>query len=1085
MKRKYKNLQRILTLVVTVLILLASLPFAYVNAIETADNTQQVEYKGGWNPAEYPTEGTLYKDRVAVSKTVAPTEHENYFDVTLSIVAKPRVIDQSVDVVVVMDVSNTMNSTHQGLGPNNAGYDIKDARLTHAKAAVDTFLDLYSVDEKISEDRRFGLVTFNSYANTVIPLTTVNTHEKAEELIAKVNAITAPTDNRVRFTNIEGGLQLAYNLLKDSDAAFKYIVFLTDGFPTTYIESGRSSNTQIVGYDTYMTGAYSASKAGTDGYFADSVTQKVCTYGVNYSDKAADRADDVAQEIKDAGINIFSIGVDVDAQSIPNYLSLANNTAFTTVDRTSENHVVGNTTDSYKEWLRDAVAGGAMLDKASETENIHRYSTGNGALELTAAFTNILKDIEIIPSKTLEEAYTLDTMSDSVEFMYFYDLQGNPTERLTNTRHGGDVAVFNEENKTIKWWLTTTQSFYIDEIGNYVLSVKYRVRLKAEAEGFEVSKALETSEKTTFYFKTTDFGTGKPLYGDNSIDYPIPQAEGYKGKLVFTKTDASTGNPLEGAEFTLRHYGASCHICNGDAVISEMTAESNRRGQVEFENIPSGHEYVLIETKAPEGYKSGAHHSVNVAYGKTYLDSVEVSEEAPGVVKNDTIEPVEIQLKAQKNMIGRDITADEFHFSLTGVFEFGNKFHEIEACDENGLVTFHEIRFDQVGTYEFELREIKGRDASVVYDTRVYHIDIEIGLSDDGRSYTVETTVNGEAVENDASPAPFEFTNTLREAGKASLNFEKTLDGEAPEDGVFSFTLTDEKGKVLQTKSTVNGKATFDEIEYTQEGVYRYTIAENHADEVFNEIFFDHSVYNAVVTVTAPEDNSAFETKVEYFLEGEETEVPVFRNLTREEATLKLNFVKTLDGLAPQKDRFAFELRNGEGKVVEEIKNAESGLIALSTQTFDEVGYYTYTVNEIIGDEENIIYDKTVYSIYVTVEPHHNLSNYFIEVDVKKNAGEGEELVIHAHGTHIDISTNGDLAFVNTTKETEPPTEPPTHKPSELPTHKPSEPPTQKPTGPDVPNTGENNNTLMWMAVMFMLGGGIVTVAYNRKKREE
>ncbi len=1169
MKRRDMNTQRILSLLLTVLILLASLPFASAGALQTADNTQQIEYTGGWNPAQYPTDGTLYKDRVAVSKTIAPTEYENYFDITLKVVAKPRVIDQSVDVVVVMDVSNTMNSTHEGLGPNNTGYDIKDARLTHAKSAVDTFLDLYSVDEKISTDRRFGLVTFNSYANTVIPLTTVNTAQKAQELKATVNAITAPTENRVRFTNIEGGLQLAYNLLKESDAAFKYVIFITDGFPTTYIESGRNSTTQIVGYDTYMTGAYNAGKVGTDGYFADSITKKVCTYGVNYSDKAADRADNVAKNIKDAGINIFSIGVDVGVQSVPNYLNLANNTAFTTVDRTSSSHVIGNTTETYKGWLRDAIAGGPMIEKASNTEEIHRYASGNSSAELTTAFTNILNDIELIPAETMEEAYTIDPMSDVVEFMYFYDLEGKPTAHLTNTKHGRDVAVFNEEDETIKWWLTTTQNFYVDEIGNYVLSMTYRVRLKNEEEGFSFSEALETNEKTTFFFKTTDFATGEPLYGDNSIDYPIPQAEGYKGNLKFTKQDALTGHPLEGAEFTLQHYGASCHICHGDAVIADMTAESNHRGAVEFENIPSGHEYVLIETKAPEGYKRGAYHSVTVAYGKTYLNSVLVTEEAPGVVNNDTIEPVAVQIKAQKNMIGRDISADEFHFSLTGVFQFGNKFHEIEACDENGLVTFHEIRFDQTGTYNFTLSEVCGEDASVIYDPKEYKIEIDVALSEDGRSYTVETTVDGEAIENDASPAPFEFTNTLREAGKAQLEFEKTLDGNVPEDGVFHFNLTDEDGNVIQTKSTVNGKATFDEIEYTKEGIYRYTITEDHEDDLFDEIYFDHSVYKAYVTVTAPKDNSAFETEVRYFLDGEEVSVPVFRNETRQKATLKLGFVKTLDGLAPGKDRFAFEVRDASGEVLQEVKNAEEGIISLEALSFEKVGYYTYTVNEVIGGEENILYDNTVYSIYVTVEPHHNVSNYYLEVDIKKGTGDEEELVVHAHGINIDITTNGELAFVNTTKETEKPTEPPTEPPTqppteppttvsteptepptqapteppatvppdptepptEPPTQAPTEPPTQAPTepptqvvtveptheptglepsvptppetttgepvtdatsvtevpsaqkGPDTPNTGANN-TLVWIAFMFVSTAGIGIVARTRRKEE-
>ena len=1019
MKRNF-TVKRFLSLILCVFLLVASVPFS-VTALETADNTQQIEYTGGWNPETYPTEGTLYKDRVAVSKTIAPTDRENYFDITLKIVAKPRVIDQSVDVVVVMDVSNTMNSTHEGLGPSNAGYDIKDARLTHAKAAVDTFLDLYSVDKNISEDRGFGLVTFNSYANTVIPITTVNTTQKAEELKRTVNAITAPTGNRERFTNIEGGLQLAHNLLKESDAAFKYVIFITDGFPTTYIESGRNSTTRIVGYDTYMTGSYNASKVGTDGYFADSVTKKLCSYGVNYSDKAADRADDVAQKIKNSGINIFSIGVDVGVQSVPNYLNLAKNTTHTTVDRTGNSFVIGNTTETYKAWLRDAIAGGPRIDTAENTEEIHRYATGNSQTELTTAFTNILKDIELIPAETMEEAYTLDPMSDNVDFMYFYDLEGKPVSHLVNTKHGRDVAVFNEETETIKWWLTTTQNFYIDEIGNYVLSMTYRVRLKNEVEGFEIEKALETNDTTTFYFKTTDFETGEPLYGDNSIDYLIPQVEGYKGNLTFTKIDAVTEHPLEGAEFALRHYGASCHICHGDAVIADKHASSNQRGIVEFTDIPSGHEYVLIETKAPEGYQRSAYHAVNVAYGKTYLDSVLVTEEEPGFVPNDSIEPVEVQFRAKKNMIGRAVTDDEFAFSLTGVFEFGNKFHEIATCSADGIATFHEIRFDQLGTYHFEMSEVKGDDSTIIYDTKVYDIQVEISLSEDGMGYVVNTLVDGEEVEDDTSPLPFEFTNTLRKPGSAFIEAEKTLDGEIPPDNTFRVTLKDSEGKPIETSYVVNGVATFDELQYLEEGIYRYSLTEEHEDDLFSTIFFDHSVYNVVVTVTAPEDSDAFETSVKYYIDGHEVEVPVFRNETRQPATLKLNFLKTLDGALPQQKRFSFELRDSQGNVLEEVQNTEMGIIALSELSFDKEGYYVYTVNEVVGTDDEIVYDNTIYSVYVTVEPHHNLSNYFLEVDVKKSVEDGEELVVHAHGINLDINTNGEMVFVNTTKETEPP----------------------------------------------------------------
>ena len=1146
MKKTNKVCARLISLFLTLIILTLCVPAASFSALDTPNNIEQIEFTGGWNPKEYPTNGTLYKDRIAVSKTIAPTEDENYFDITLKIVAKPRVIDQSVDVVVVMDVSNTMNSTHQGLSVGAAGYDVKDARLTHAKAAVNSFLDLYSVDENISEDRRFGLVTFNSYANTVVPLTTVNTAEQATTIKSTVNGITASAVDREKFTNIEGGLQLAYNLLKESDAAFKYIIFITDGFPTTYIESGRDSLTQIVGYDTYETGTYNASKVGTDGYFADSVTRKVCTYGVNYSDKAADRADNVAASIKKDGINIFSIGIDVGVQSVPDYLNAATKTTHTTVDRTSSNVIIGTTTESYKAWLKDSIAGGPRIEEASDTEEIHRYASGNSSTELTNAFKNILSDIELIPAETMEEAYTLDPMSDYVEFMNFYNPDGTEVDAVIHTKNGKDIATFDSTTETIKWWLTTTQNYYIDEIGNYVLSVSYKVRLKNEMEGFEFSKAFPTNDTTTFYFKTIDFSSGEPLYGDNSIDYLVPEVEGYYGDFRFTKVDQITNHPLEGAIFRLEHYGESCHVCAGDATIEAQTASSDEQGVVEFKNLPSGHEYALIEVEPPEGYQPGTVHSVHIAYGKTYLDGELVTDADPAIITNNGIVPAEVQLTAQKTLEGRELKDKEFNFVLQG--EYINKFHEIEHNDENGLVTFKKIIFDDVGTFSFTLREEVGTDSSVIYDTKVYEIDFIITESADGTKYEVETIINGEPVVNDTNPEGIEFTNTLRKPVSVEILAEKIFDGSTPADGMFNFELKDIDDNVLQTKSTVNGSVTFNEITYTEVGVYKYTISESHKctdDEVSTDIFFDHSVYDAIVTVTAPEGSDSFDAVVEYRLGNNVVDIAHFNNETRGAGELKLRAIKTLDGEAPGDNEFTFELRNASGELLERTTNDADGNIDFEILKFNDIGFYVYTVSEVNSSDDDIVYDETVYTIFVVVEAHHNIRDYYLNVTLSVADGDGYKELANMYGTDLDAQMNQKIFFENKTKSaettepmttaptepvttvpTEPvttvPTEPVTTVPTEPVTTVPTEPATTTPTEPtttapneeatepetivvtepdattpepeathpaptepkDVVKTGDSTNPLLWAAVLF-IGGGLAATTIKIHKRKE
>ena len=117
--------KRIISIILSLTILfgcISSVSFI-ASANTTDDNSQQIEYEGGWNPSEYAVDGTtFYNDRVAISKTIAATDDENYFDITLEIVAKDFTIDQSVDVVVVMDNSNTMNATHQNVYQGQTGY---------------------------------------------------------------------------------------------------------------------------------------------------------------------------------------------------------------------------------------------------------------------------------------------------------------------------------------------------------------------------------------------------------------------------------------------------------------------------------------------------------------------------------------------------------------------------------------------------------------------------------------------------------------------------------------------------------------------------------------------------------------------------------------------------------------------------------------------------------------------------------------------------------------------------------------------------------------------------------------------------
>ena len=320
MKRKFST--KFVTLFLALTMALTSISSAFPEKVNAADASNgQVEYVGGSNSSA---------DNFTVSKTIEAVEgKENYFDITLKTSAPKQYADVSVDAVVVMDISNTMNSA----GPNS-----NVSKLSQAIAATNEFIKEFSENTKISKDRRVGVVTFNQNAQVAVPLQEANDiNDYTTNFKSKVEAITAPREpEEIKFTNIEGGLQLANNILAETDAKYKFVILLTDGFPTTYIEQNRDSKSKINGYDVYMAHTSANSTYRSDwigknadgtlkkpGYMANPSLKRVCLYGTDYSDYAAQRAQAVAASMKNNDMNIFSVGIGVGGMNIWNRLKTA------------------------------------------------------------------------------------------------------------------------------------------------------------------------------------------------------------------------------------------------------------------------------------------------------------------------------------------------------------------------------------------------------------------------------------------------------------------------------------------------------------------------------------------------------------------------------------------------------------------------------------------------------------------------------------------------------------------------------------------------------------------------------------------
>ena len=265
--------------------------YASINT-SVIEGLKQVVEQGGENDTNTVGE----KDGVKVSKTITETEFENYFDIKLTVETNEMLAQPDLSVVLVMDVSNTKT------------YAFGDkTRLLAAQEAGKNFLDKFAANSiGVNATRKIGFVAFNTNAHNIFGLTPIADNNSRDNLknkmVSETNEIVNTdgyADSHDRFTNIEAGLKMARDMLNGSSAKNKYIIFLSDGFPTTYIKS------DYTGYDTY-------DPSGTR--FKDRVTDpnRPCSYGVSYSDEAAIRARKMASDIKSGGnVKIYSVGIDI------------------------------------------------------------------------------------------------------------------------------------------------------------------------------------------------------------------------------------------------------------------------------------------------------------------------------------------------------------------------------------------------------------------------------------------------------------------------------------------------------------------------------------------------------------------------------------------------------------------------------------------------------------------------------------------------------------------------------------------------------------------------------------------------------
>ena len=405
------------------------------------------------------------------------------------------------------------------------------------------------------------------------------------------------------------------------------------------------------------------------------------------------------------------------------------------------------------------------------------------------------------------------------------------------------------------------------------------------------------------------------------------EAEGFNYSVKIKKVDSETNTALAGASFDVIRTSTN-------ETVKSVTTDAN--GEALIDGLLNT-EYKLVETKAPEGYQLNKE---AIAVKPTDFNTSKV---ALKTISNKKIPkeptPTNATIEFDKQLSGRDLVDGEFSFEL---YEGSNKIQTVS--NKNGKITFDAISYKEVGEHTYTVKEVKGDNSTIAYDSSTKQVTVKVTKDGD--------KLKSEVVYPDGNTFNNKFTPN---AANATIELDKALSGRDLVDGEFSFELYEGSNK-LQTTTNKNGKISFDSISYKEVGEHTYTVKEVKGND--STITYDSSEKQVTVKITKDGDN--LKTEVVY------PESKTFNNtFTPKETSATIELDKALSGRDLVDGEFSFELYEGSNKL--QTTTNKNGKVAFDSISYKEVGEHTYTIKEVKGEDSTIAYDSTAKEVTVKV----------------------------------------------------------------------------------------------------------------------
>ena len=478
------------------------------------------------------------------------------------------------------------------------------------------------------------------------------------------------------------------------------------------------------------------------------------------------------------------------------------------------------------------------------------YSTG-GPIEVGLSGVKILKSDAGLTPASIEGKFTFTVTSD--------DAAAPMPQKTTATNDANGNVDFG----SIK--------FTLDDLNKALGATNTRA---ADADGSAASEGEGQSAQ------------GAAAQNGAADSDAVGQADSEQGNA------AGSGNGAEGSDGDAEGQGAVMAADDGQsepsakAAANDADAANNASDQAQSSEpstragVSRSHTftYKVTESGSAAGVTNDANVTKTVSFkvtddgnGKLTVERLgAASDPAFAFTNTYSVQPTDSsvtdQVTVTKQFTGRDMAAGEFAFELLE----GNNVVATGTNGADGSVALRSITYTEPGTHSYMLREVGGgtHKAGVEYDGSVFAVTTTV--TDNGNG----TLSVAHKVDNDANAVG--FTNSYAPAATSvTLGASKVLNGKSLEDGEFSFALEGEDGTQLTAGNDANGMVVFPAIQYSEAGMYQYTLSEVKGSET--GVTYDEAAYAVTVAVEDDDEGSLVAT-VSY----EGGKAPVFNNTYQE-----------------------------------------------------------------------------------------------------------------------------------------------------------------------------------------------------------